>query len=81
MRYYFSIAELKDKSNISLVKGQELYDQASVEAAPADGVISGPYQFDASYDPDIYYVEVKWDGYKIANSNKKYQFTVGFYYG
>ena len=44
-------------------------------------MISGPYQYDASYDPDIYYVEVKWDGYKIANSNKKYQFTVGLYYG
>lgn len=81
MRYYFSIAELSDKSNISLVEGKELYDQASVEAAPADGVISGPYQYDASFDPDIYYVEVKWDGYKIANSNKKYQFTVGFYWG
>ena len=81
MRYYFSIAEMENKSNISKVTGNELYDQASVEAAPADGVISGPYQYDASYDPDIYYVEVKWDGYKIANSNKKYQFTVGLYYG
>jgi hypothetical protein len=81
MRYYFSIAEFSDKSNISLVEATELYDQAAVEAAPADGVISGPYQYDASFDPDIYYIEVKWDGYKIANSNKKYQFTVGFYYG
>ncbi len=81
MRYYFSIAEMEDKSNISKVTGNELYDQASVEAAPADGIISGPYQYDPSFDPDIYYVEVKWDGYKIANSNKKYQFTVGLYYG
>lgn len=81
MRYYFNIEEFNDKSNISLVTGSELYDQASVEAAPADGIISGPYQYDASFDPNIYYVEVKWDGYKIANSNKKYQFTVGFYYG
>lgn len=81
MRYYFSIAEMEDKNNISQVQGQELYDQASVEAAPADGVISGPYQYNAAYDPDIYYVEVAWDGYKIANSNKKYQFTVGLYWG
>lgn len=81
MRYYFSIEEMNDKSNISNVQGQELYDQASEEASPADGVISGPIQYNASFDPDIYYVEVKWDGYKIANSNKKYQFTVGLYYG
>lgn len=81
MRYYFNIEEMEDKSNISLVKGEQLYDQAEVEAPPADGIISGPYQYDASFDPNIYYVEVKWDGYKIANSNKKYQFTVGFYYG
>jgi len=81
MRYYFNIDEMENKSNISLVEGKELYDQAEVEASPADGVISGPYQYDASFDPNIYYVEVKWDGYKIANSNKKYQFTVGFYWG
>ena len=80
MRYYFSIDEFSDKANISLVEGKELYDQASVEAG-ADGVISGPYQYDASFDPNIYYVEVEWDGYKVANSNKKYQFTVGFYWG
>jgi hypothetical protein len=30
---------------------------------------------------DTYYVEVNWDGYNIANSGKKYQFTVGLYYG
>ncbi len=81
MRYYFSIEEFNDKANISLVEGKELYDQASVEAAPADGILSGPYQYDASFDPNIYYVEVKWDDYVIANSNKKYQFTVGFYWG
>ena len=39
MRYYFSIAEMENKSNISKITGNELYDQASVEAAPADGVI------------------------------------------
>lgn len=81
MRYYFSIEEFNDKANISLVKGEELYDQAQQESAPADGVISGPYQYDASFDPNIYYIEVKWDDYVIANSNKKYQFTVGFYWG
>jgi len=81
IRYYFSVEEMLDTSNISLVTGNELYDQAAVEASPADGVISGPYQYDASYDPNIYYIEISFDGYKIANSNKKYQFTVGLYYG
>ena len=65
----------------SLVQATELYDQAATEAAPADGVISGPFQYDASYDPNIYYFEVAWDGYTIANSNKKYQCSVGLYYG
>ena len=45
----------------SLVQATELYDQAATEAAPADGVISGPFQYDASYDPNIYYFEVAWD--------------------
>ncbi|MDE6021361.1 MAG: glycoside hydrolase family 9 protein [Ruminococcus sp.] len=80
MRYFFSIEEMNDKSNISNIKSDELYDQAMVEAG-FDGVISAPKQYDPSFDPNIYYVEVKWDGYKIANSNKKYQFAVGLYYG
>lgn len=80
VRYYFSVKELSNPSNVSLVKGDELYDQTSVETE-FDGVLSGPYQYDASFDPDIYYIEVKWDGYNIANANKKYQLAVGFYYG
>lgn len=76
VRYYFNTSEM---SNISLVNPSELYDQAAVEAAPADGVISGPYKYDKL--ADTYYVEIAWDGYTIANSGKKYQFTVGFYYG
>ncbi len=80
IRYYFSIEEFADASNISLVSGAELYDQTAMETS-YDGVISGPYQYDAEYDPYIYYVEISWDGYTICNSNKKYQFTVGLYYG
>lgn len=78
IRYYFSIEEMTDTSNISAVTGTELYDQAQVEAG-ADSVISGPYQYDASYDPNIYYIDIAFDGYKIVNSNKKYQFTVDLY--
>lgn len=76
VRYYFDASEI---SNVDSVKPSELYDQAAVEAAPADGVISGPYKYDKK--ANIYYVEIKWDGYTIANSGKKYQFTVGMYYG
>lgn len=76
VRYYFNSSEI---SNIDNVKPSELYDQAAVEAAPADGVISGPYKYDKL--DNTYYVEIKWDGYTIANSGKKYQFTLGMYYG
>lgn len=81
IRYYFSIEEFSNKSNISAVKPEELYDQSAVEAAPADGIISGPYQYDAGFDPNIYYIDISWKDYNIANSNKKYQWLVGLYYG
>lgn len=76
VRYYFNSSEI---SNVGSVSVSELYDQAAVEAPPADGVISGPYKYDKL--SDTYYVEIKWDGYTIANSGKKYQFTLGMYYG
>jgi len=76
VRYYFDASEMSDPNN---AKASELYDQAAVEASPADGVISGPYKYEKA--DNIYYFEIKWDGYTIANSNKKYQFTVGMYYG
>lgn len=80
IRYFFNISEMEDKANISNVKGNETYDQAMMEAN-FDGVISAPIQYNAAFDPDIYYVEVTWDGYTICNSNKKYQFDLGLYYG
>lgn len=76
VRYYYNTKEMSDTS---LVTAKELYDQSSAEASPADGIISGPYKYDKL--DDTYYVEISWDGYKIANSGKKYQFSVGFYYG
>ena len=76
VRYYFNSKEI---ANVSSVKASELYDQAATEAAPADGVISGPFKYDKL--DDTYYIEINWDGYTIANSGKKYQFTVGMYYG
>lgn len=76
VRYYFNSKEI---ANIDGVKASELYDQAAVEASPADGVITGIHKYDKM--DDMYYVEIKFDDYKIANSGKKYQFTVGMYYG
>ncbi len=76
IRYYFDGSEM---SNPMGMQGSELYDQASVEAAPADGVISGPYKYDKM--DNVYYFEVTFDGYNFANSAKKYQFTMGCYYG
>ncbi len=76
IRYYYNGSEM---SNPMGMQGSELYDQASVEAAPADGVISGPYKYDKL--ADTYYFEITFDGYNFANSAKKYQFTMGCYYG
>ena len=75
VRYYFNSSEISD---INLVSASKLYDQAEVEAG-ATSTISGPYKYDKM--PDTYYIEIKWDDYNIANSGKKYQFTVGMYYG
>ena len=79
VRYFFNTSELSDIQNIKEIN--ELYDQSSAEAADegADGIISGPFKYDGK--EDTYYVEISWNGYKIANSGKKYQFCVGMYYG
>ncbi len=76
VRYYFNVSE-NNKPDIYEVK--ELYDQSSAEDAEvgADGVISGPHKYDKV--ADTYYAEISWEDYVIANSGKKYQFSVGFF--
>ncbi len=76
VRYFFNVSE-NDKPEIYEVK--ELYDQSSTEdgAVGADGIISGPHKYDKV--KDTYYAEISWEDYVIANSGKKYQFSVGFY--
>lgn len=69
VRYYFSTAGM---TNISSIQLMQTYDQVEMETS-FDGVLTGPTQ----YKDDIYYVEVKWDGYPVANSNKKFQFLIG----
>ncbi len=68
VRYYFD-ATGTDLANFQI---RQTYDQCETET-DFDGVLSGPIQ----YKDNIYYVEVKWDGYAIANSNKKFQLQMG----
>ncbi|MCI6560353.1 MAG: glycoside hydrolase family 9 protein [Oscillospiraceae bacterium] len=78
VRYFFNTSEMAGGVS-SVTELKELYDQSSAEVDDADGIISGPFKYDAV--ADTYYVEISWDGYYIANSGKKYQFDVGMYYG
>ncbi|MCM1529923.1 MAG: glycoside hydrolase family 9 protein [Alistipes sp.] len=78
VRYFFNTSEMSGGVS-SVTNVGELYDQSSAEVEGADGIISGPHKYDKL--PDTYYIEVSWDGYMIANSGKKYQFSVGMYYG
>jgi len=76
IRYYFNVSE-NDKPDLYEVK--QLFDQSSTEdgAVGADGIASGPHKYDKV--PDTYYAEISWKDYVIANSGKKYQFSVGFF--
>lgn len=81
VRYYFNSSEI---SNISSVESKELYDQANAEVtlkdgSKADGQISKPIKYDKL--DNTYYVEISFPGYAVANSGKKYQFSLGMYYG
>ncbi len=69
VRYYF---DTKGMDSLSAIQMRETYDQAQMETE-YDGVLTGPKQ----YKDSIYYIEVTWDGYAIANSNKKYQLQIG----
>lgn len=66
VRYYFDASGM----DISSLDAREVYDQAAIESG-ADGVLTGP----ELYKDNIYYVEIKWDGYAIANSNKNISFS------
>lgn len=68
VRYYFDATG----TNLSNFDFRQTYDQCETET-DFDGVLSGPYQ----YKDNIYYIEVKWEGYAIANSNKKFQLQMG----
>ncbi|MDO5558880.1 MAG: glycoside hydrolase family 9 protein [Oscillospiraceae bacterium] len=73
VRYYFDTTGMSaiDPDHTEL---RQLYDQTAAET---------DYKAELSsfkqYKDNIYYVEVSWDGYVIAGSNKKYQFALGTY--
>ena len=74
VRYYFDVTGMMmpiDSNNLVL---RQLYDQTGIETKYS-ATLSGP----TKYKDNIYYAQVTWDGYSIAGSNKKYQFTLGTY--
>lgn len=73
VRYYFDATGMTslDPNKIEL---RQLYDQTAAETNYA-AELTGPHH----YKDNIYYVEIKWPDFPIANSNKKYQFALGTY--
>lgn len=73
VRYYFDASEMSSVTAESM-ELRQLYDQAEMET-DYDGILTGP----TLYKDNIYYVEISWPDFAIANSNKKYQFAIGTY--
>ncbi|NLD45683.1 MAG: glycoside hydrolase, partial [Clostridiaceae bacterium] len=73
VRYYFDSTGMTslDPNNIEM---RQLYDQTAAETN-YKAKLTGPHL----YKDKIYYVEISWEGFVIANSNKKYQFALGTY--
>lgn len=74
VRYYFDTKGMSSLAPNDL-ELRQYYDQVSAETEFA-AKLSGPFQYK---DTSIYYVEVSWPDFAIANSNKKYQFAIGSY--
>ncbi len=73
VRYYFDSTGMTslEPEKIEL---RQLYDQTAAETDYA-AELSGPHH----YKDKIYYIEISWPDFVIANSNKKYQFALGTY--
>ncbi|TYQ18201.1 UNVERIFIED_CONTAM: endoglucanase Cel9P [Acetivibrio alkalicellulosi] len=73
VRYFFDSTGMTslDPDRIEM---RQLYDQTAAETDYA-AELAGPHH----YKDNIYYVEIAWDGFVIANSHKKYQFALGTY--
>ena len=77
VRYYFSIEEFENKSIPSSFVYQSTYDQVQTEVSGCAAKLLQPKQ----WKDDIYYIEIAWPDYAIANSNKKIQIILGNYFG
>ncbi len=77
IRYFFDISEFENKTIPESFVLQKTYDQVQTEVADREAVLSQP----TKYKDNIYYIEISWPEYAIANSNKKYQLILGMYYG
>lgn len=73
VRYYFDASEMSSVT-ADTMELRQLYDQTEMET-DYDGILTGPML----YKDNIYYVEISWPDFAIANSNKKYQFAIGTY--
>lgn len=73
VRYYFDATGMTSLATDKL-ELRQLYDQTAAETDYAAN-LSGPHH----YKDNIYYIKVTWPNYVIANSNKKYQFSLGTY--
>ncbi|SFR81852.1 glycoside hydrolase family 9 protein [Anaeromicropila populeti] len=73
VRYYFDATGMTSL-DADKIEMRQLYDQTAAETNYA-AQLSGPHL----YKDNIYYVEITWDGFVVANSNKKYQFALGTY--
>jgi hypothetical protein len=73
VRYYFDSTGMTslDPNSIEM---RQLYDQTAAETE-YEAELSGPHL----YKDKVYYIEISWPNYVIANSNKKYQFALGTY--
>jgi len=73
VRYYFDSTGMTslDPNSIEM---RQLYDQTAAETNYA-AELTGPHQ----YKDKIYYIEITWPDFVVANSNKKYQFALGTY--
>ncbi|HYH03490.1 MAG TPA: glycoside hydrolase family 9 protein, partial [Bacillota bacterium] len=73
VRYFFDATGMTSVAPEKM-EIRQLYDQTAAETSYA-AKLSGPHQ----YKGNIYYIEISWPGFVVANSNKKYQFALGTY--
>lgn len=77
IRYYFDISEFENAQIPASFVYQSTYDQVQTEVTDREAKLMQPKQ----WKDNIYYIEIAWPDYAIANSNKKVQIILGCYFG